>query len=104
MFELDAPHADRVAVFEPESDLSELGDLLEVETLYVGLFRPLKVDLIFANIRHTPESQPAQRGLLLRHNRSQLVLLQERYEILLLLLQERLDALLGELSSLVGLL
>lgn len=50
VFELDTPHADRVAVFEPKSDLAELGDLLEVVTLNVGLFRPLKVDLIFANV------------------------------------------------------
>ena len=50
VFELDAPHADCVAVFEPKSDLAELGDLLEVVTLYVGLFGPLKVDLFFANV------------------------------------------------------
>ena len=50
VFKLDASHADCVAVFEPESDLAELGDLLEVVTLYVCRFRPLKVDLIFANV------------------------------------------------------
>ena len=50
VLELDASHTDRVAVFEPESDRAELGDLLEIVALYVGLFRPLKVDLVFANV------------------------------------------------------
>jgi len=65
--------------------------------------RPDKIDFAFLNVCDAPEGQSAHLRRLFPVNYRQLVLFQERKQLLLLLLKEELDASLGKFGSLTSL-